>query len=103
MRIITGPTVQLGLDLQYPALRLADGLRRFVGVHRRQFLLTFQQHRLLDLLASFAQRPVLPASDGGSSRPRLLRGLLPIRWPSGRQRTAPPRWAGCPAARMTTG
>src|SRR6266542_1077822 len=35
MRIITGPTVQLGLDLQYPALRLAYGVGQFVGIHRR--------------------------------------------------------------------
>ncbi len=26
MRIIAGPTVQLGLDLQYPALRLEQGV-----------------------------------------------------------------------------
>src|SRR3954465_14584313 len=35
MRIITGPTVQFGLDLQYPALRPEQGQRQFVGVHRR--------------------------------------------------------------------
>src|SRR5215831_2769372 len=35
MRIITGPTVQLGLDLQYPALRLIQGVLQLVGVHRR--------------------------------------------------------------------
>src|SRR6266545_7716681 len=36
MRIITGPAVQLGLDLQYPLLRHTDGVRKFVGVHRRK-------------------------------------------------------------------
>ena len=35
MRIITGPTVQLGLDLQYPALRPKQSVLQFVGVHRR--------------------------------------------------------------------
>src|SRR3954451_11072092 len=35
MRIITGPTVQLGLDLPYPSLRPKQRELRFVGVHRR--------------------------------------------------------------------
>ena len=35
MRIITGPTVQLGLDLQYPLLRLKDSVLEFVDDHRR--------------------------------------------------------------------
>jgi hypothetical protein len=35
MRIITSPTVQLGLDLQYPSLGLREPKLRFVGVHRR--------------------------------------------------------------------
>ena len=35
MRIITGPSVQLGLDLQYPSLRLKQRVLQFVGVHRR--------------------------------------------------------------------
>jgi hypothetical protein len=36
MRIITGPTVQFGLDLQYPLLRPMQGVLQFVGVHRRR-------------------------------------------------------------------
>jgi hypothetical protein len=37
MRIIAGPTVQLGLDLQYPALRQIEGVLkiRITGIHRR--------------------------------------------------------------------
>ena len=35
MRIITGPTVQLGLDLQYPVPRLEQGKVRIDGIHRR--------------------------------------------------------------------
>src|SRR5690349_19313504 len=78
MRIITSPTVQLGLDLQYPATRLIRNGLQFVGIHRRhQFLLTFQQTSTADLLAPFALRPALPVPDGGSLRPRLLRGLRP--------------------------
>ena len=34
MRIITGPTVQLGLDLQYPALRQKQGVLQLIGIHR---------------------------------------------------------------------
>jgi hypothetical protein len=37
MRIITSPAVQLGLDLQYPALRQVIGVLkiRITGIHRR--------------------------------------------------------------------
>jgi len=35
MRIITSPTVQLGLDLQYPVLGHDRGVLQFVGIHRR--------------------------------------------------------------------
>src|SRR6185312_9953595 len=35
MRIITGPLVQLGLDLQYPDLGPHQGRLQLVGVHRR--------------------------------------------------------------------
>jgi hypothetical protein len=37
MRIINGPAVQLGLDLQYPALRQIEGVLkiRITGIHRR--------------------------------------------------------------------
>lgn len=36
MRIITGPTVQLGLDLQYPSLRHIGDSLKFVGIHWRE-------------------------------------------------------------------
>jgi hypothetical protein len=36
MRVLTGPTVQLGLDLQYPAFRPCQGVLQLVGIHRRQ-------------------------------------------------------------------
>jgi hypothetical protein len=36
MRILAGPTVQLGLNLPYPSLRPIQRELRFVGVHRRQ-------------------------------------------------------------------
>src|SRR6478752_2669585 len=35
MRIITGPTVQFGLNLPYPSLRPKQRELRFVGIHRR--------------------------------------------------------------------
>ena len=35
MRIIPGPSVQLGLDLQYPALRQIQGVVQLTGIHRR--------------------------------------------------------------------
>lgn len=35
MRIIAGPTVQLRLDLQYPAFRLHQDVLQIVGIHRR--------------------------------------------------------------------
>lgn len=54
------------------------------------------------MLAPFALRPALPASDGGSSRPRLLRGLRPTRDP--RSATdLPTNRAGCPAGKGDRG
>src|SRR6185437_5744052 len=35
MRVITSPTVQLGLNLPYPSLRPIQHELRFVGIHRR--------------------------------------------------------------------
>ena len=35
MRIIDSPTVQLGLDLQYPLARHHQRDLEFVGIHRR--------------------------------------------------------------------
>src|SRR6266536_1289795 len=86
-RLLASPTVQLGLDPQYPALRPEQGGLQLVGVHQR--LLAFQ--RPYCVLAG----PLRPASGspgphGGSSRPRLLRGLRPIRRPTaGDRRTVP--------------
>ena len=76
MRIIASPTVQLGLDLQYPSARLTYGVLEFVGIHRRPLLLTFQNFHCC--LAG----PLRPAAASrglhdGSSRPRLLRDLRP--------------------------
>ena len=34
--ILTRPPVQLGLDLQYPAFGLEQGVFQFIGIHRRQ-------------------------------------------------------------------
>ena len=65
MRIITSPLVQLGLDPQYPALRLVEGVLqlRIAGIHQRN-----SRHSVLltaDLLAPLALRPALPASATG--------------------------------------
>ena len=65
MRIITSPSVQLGLDPQYPALRLVKGVLqlRIAGIHQRN-----SRHSILltaDLLAPLALRPALPASAAG--------------------------------------
>src|SRR4029077_20933400 len=72
MRIIAGPAVQLGLDLQYPALRQVIGVLkiRITGIHRRDSW----------------HSSILPASLAGllrharaSRAPGLLRGLRPAR------------------------
>ena len=88
MRIITGPTVQLGLDLQYPTLRLVTGPTPV----RRYSPATTSWHssiRTADLLAPFAMCPALPAPRR-SSRSRLLRGLRPDPTAISRRRTCPP-------------
>ena len=80
MRIITGPTVQLGLDLPYPSLRPKQRKLRFVGVHRRP-----SRHSSLlpaDLLVPFAMCTPLACSDYyGTSAPSTTLS---------RQRTCPP-------------
>ena len=69
MRIITGPTVQLGLDLQYPALRPDTGR----APDRRYSPATSWHSSLLtaDLLAPFAMCAPLARSDyyGASAPP----------------------------------
>ena len=82
MRIITGPTVQLGLDLQYPALRpIQDGLR-LVGIHRRQPP-GLPVTSAADLLAPFAMCAALP-------RARTTTGPPPRPRPSADNATCPP-------------
>src|SRR5262245_60886347 len=89
MRLLTSPTVQLGLDLQYPALCPVKGILqlRIAGIHRRG-----SWHSILltaDLLAPFPMCPALPGAEyyGASAPPAAL----------SRQRACPP--AG-PAARQ---
>src|SRR5208282_2882747 len=65
MRIITSPSVQLGLDPQYPAPGLVEGVfqLRIAGIHRRN-----SRHSILlpaGLLAPLALWPALPASAAG--------------------------------------
>ena len=67
MRIITSPTVQLGLHPLYPLLGRTHGERQFVGIHRRQ-------------------PPGIPELP-------LLTCWLP--WPCGRL-SRPPRWVATP-------
>ena len=62
MRIIASPTVQLGLDLQYPALGSIEAVLQFVGIHRRPPDIPVST---ADLLAPFALRPAFPAPVAG--------------------------------------
>lgn len=64
MRIITSPTVQLGLDIQYPSLRHVYGALQFVGIHQRKPP-NIPATSTADLLAPFALRPSLTASTTG--------------------------------------
>jgi len=61
MRIIIGPTVQLGLDLQYSALGPIQGQLRIVGIHRRAPGIPASS--TANLLAPFAMCPPLACSD----------------------------------------
>ena len=74
MRIITGPSVQLGLDPPYPALRLIEGVLqlRIADIHRR----TPRHSSLLtaDMLVPF---PMCT----GSPRLGVLRDLRPTHGP----------------------
>ena len=91
MRIITGPPVQFGLDLQYPVLRLEQGVLQLVGIHRRN-LLIFQ---------FFHCRLAGPLRHARASRTLgLLRGLRPILRPSVGNGPAHRRWM--PDGRATT-
>ena len=71
MRIISGPTVQLRLDLQYPAASHLGDRLQLVGIHQR---LPVFQHSTTDLLAPFAMCH-------GSPGLGLLRGLRPTHGP----------------------
>ena len=91
MRIITGPTVQFGLDLSYPSFGPIQGRLQFVGIHRR-----LSEHSSVlpaDLLAPFAMCAPLVRSDYyGASAP-----------PDGHQPATglPIGRAGCAAGRAT--
>ena len=68
MRIIIGPTVQFGLDLQYSALGPIQGQLRIVGIHRRAPGIPASS--TANLLAPFAMCPPLACSDYyGASAP----------------------------------
>jgi hypothetical protein len=84
MRIIIGPTVQLGLDLQYSALGPIQGQLRIVGIHRRAPGIPASS--TANLLAPFAMCPPLACSDyyGASAPSRAF----------GRRRAYPDRPAG---------
>ena len=88
MRIITGPTVQLGLDLQYPLLRLVQGGLQLVGIHRRN-LLTFLSRPLLTCWPPWPCGPALPASTTGRQS-RDYYGASAPPTAINRQRTCPP-------------
>src|SRR5215475_409698 len=61
MRILTGPTVQLGLDLQYPKLGTHQRRLQLIGIHRRTS--RHSSFRSADLLALFAMYAPLARSD----------------------------------------
>ena len=92
MRIITGPTVQLGLDLQYPSLRPKQ---RELRVRRYSPATSWHSSILpADLLAPFAMCTPLACSDyyGASAPPTAI----------SRQRTCPPP-DRLPGGRATAG
>ena len=80
MRIITGPTVQFGLDLPYPTLRPKQRELRFIGVHRRP----------PGIPASFLPTCWPPSPCARLSRARTTTGPPPRPTAIGRQRTRPP-------------
>jgi hypothetical protein len=63
IRIIAGPTVQLGLDLSYPTLGCEQPRHRIIGIHRRPPSIPLSLP--LDLLAPLALQPAFPASMTG--------------------------------------
>src|SRR3954468_420715 len=80
MRIITGPTVQFGLDLPYPTLRPKQYELRFIGVHQRP----------PGIPASFLPTCWPPSPCTRLSRARTTTGPPPRPTAIGRQRTCPP-------------
>src|SRR6266498_4106686 len=88
MRIITGPTVQLGLELQYPLLRLHQPKLWFVGIPR-QDPPPIRASLTADLLAPLALRPAFPASTAGRDARDYCGASAPPTAIS-RQRTCPP-------------
>ena len=87
MRIITGPAVQLGLDLQYPGLRPAQGQLQFVGIHQRDSCSS--RTSTADLLAPFAMYAPLTRSDyygaSATSRGHQPTTGLPSAWLAARR------------------
>jgi hypothetical protein len=74
MRFTDRPTVQLGLDLQYPAFRVEE---RGPPAHRYSPTTSWHSSiRAAGLLAPFAMRTAFPSSDyyGASAPPRAFSG-----------------------------
>jgi hypothetical protein len=86
MRIITSPTVQLGLDLPYSSLGPIQGRLRFVGVHRRP----------PGIPASSLPTCWPPSPCARLSRARTTTGPPPHPTALNRQRTLPPHRTGSP-------
>ncbi len=84
MRVINGPAVQFGLDLQYPALRPEQGRAKLVGIHRRQPP-DIPASSLPDLLASFAMHAPF-------ARPDYYEASVPPTAISRHRACPPPGW-----------
>ena len=81
MRSLAGPTVQLRLDLQYPAFRPDQGALQLVGIHRR----------VPPGLPVLPPRTCCPPSPCARlSRARTTTGTPPRTDAPGRRRTCPP-------------
>ena len=92
MRIITGPTVQLGLDLQYPSLRPKQ---RELQIRRYSPATSWHSSILpADLLAPFAMCTA-------SRRARTTTGPPPHPAAIGRRRTCPPTGLAARSGRAT--
>src|SRR5262249_10087895 len=92
MRILAGPTVQLGLDTLYPSLGLIQHVLQPVGVHRR---------RPPGIPASSPQPCWPPSPCARLSRARTTTGPPPHPHPSVGNGPAPTPWTGGPGAGRT--